>query len=100
MSDESGYWWDGLNPIVLTGSEMRVLWAGAVRYSMHRGTGASKMTAEAVAAHLRDIDDGTLRVIARDIEWEMRVCACPYFERIPKLIDEELERRGCDARID
>ena len=57
-------------PMVVTGGEMRVLFTGAVRYAMTRGTGASRMTAEAVRAHLADLDEGTLRIIARDIRRE------------------------------
>lgn len=85
--------WDDPNPLVLTGSEMRVLFSGAVRYAMHRGTFASKETAEAVRRHIREIDEGTLEIIARDIEWDTQLGGCPYFEELPGEIEEELERR-------
>lgn len=85
--------WDDPHPLVLMGSEMRVLFSGAVRYAMHRGTFASKETAEAVRRHIREIDEGTLEIIARDIEWDTQLGGCPYFEELPSEIDEELERR-------
>lgn len=86
--------WDEPHPMALLGSEMRVLFSGAVRYAMHRGTFASKETAEAVRRHIREIDDGTLEVIARDIEWDDHLGGCPYFEELPREIHEELDRRG------
>ena len=85
--------WDDPHPLVLTGSEMRVLFSGAVRYAMHRGTFASKETAEAVRRHIRELDKGTLTVIARDIEWDTQLGGCPYFEGLPMEINEELDRR-------
>lgn len=85
--------WDDPHPLVLTGSEMRVLFSGAVRYAMHRGTFASKETAEAVRRHIREIDEGTLEIIARDIEWDTQLGGCPYFEELPGEIEEELESR-------
>ena len=85
--------WDDPHPLVLTGGEMRVLFSGAVRYAMHRGTLASKETAEAVRRHIRELDKGTLMVIARDIEWDTQLGGCPYFEGLPMEINEELDRR-------
>lgn len=85
--------WDDPHPFVLTGGEMRVLFSGAVRYAMHRGTLASKETAEAVRRHIRELDEGTLTVIARDIEWDTQLGGCPYFEGLPMEINEELDRR-------
>ena len=90
--------WDDPHPLVLTGSEMRVLFSGAVRYAMHRGTFASKETAEAVRRHIREIDEGTLEIIARDIEWDTQLGGCPYFEELPGEIDEELRRRKGELR--
>lgn len=96
VSFDMSVFWERPFPLVLTGSEMRVLWVGAVRYAMTRGTGASRMTAEAVRAHLGDIDDGTLEIVARDIrseaeawDWE----AVGAFAPLPGEIDKELERR-------
>ena len=88
--------WDRPFPIVLTGTEMRVLFTGAVRYAMTRGTPASRMTAEAVRAHLADIDAGTLQIIARDIRGEAEAWgeeAVGHFAALPEEIDAELERR-------
>lgn len=88
--------WDRPFPIVLSGSEIRVLWTGAVRYAMHRGTGASLMTAEAVRAHLADLDDGTLRIIARDIRGEAELWgdgSVGHFSALPGEIEGELEGR-------
>ena len=85
--------WDDPHPLVFTGSEMRVLFSGAVRYAMHRGTFASKETAEAVRRNLRKLDEGTLEIIARDIEWDTQLGGCPYFEELPGEIYEELRRR-------
>lgn len=88
--------WDRPFPLVLTGTEMRVLFVGAVRYAMTRGTGASRMTAEAVRAHLWDIDDGTLEIVARDIRSEAEAWgerAVGAFAPLPDEIDRELERR-------
>ena len=88
--------WDRPFPIVLASSEMRVLWVGAVRYAMTRGTGASRMTAEAVRAHLGDIDDGTLEIVARDIRSEAEAWsweAVGAFAPLPGEIDRELEGR-------
>ena len=99
MSGKEAYWLDRPNPMVLTGGEIRVLFCGAVRYAVCRGTFASKETAEAVKRHIADIDSGTLMVIARDIEIELDAWgneAVRYFENLPKLIEEELERRGDD----
>lgn len=87
--------WDEPHPMVLLGSEMRVLFSGAVRYAMHRGTFASRETAEAVRRHIRELDDGTLTVIARDIEWDTQLGGCPYFDELPAEIHDELNRRGC-----
>ena len=36
---ETSVFWDRPFPVTLTGAEMRVLFTGAVRYAMHRGTG-------------------------------------------------------------
>lgn len=80
-------------PIVLTGAEMRVLFTGAVRYAMHRGTGGSSMTADAVRAHLADLDEGTLEIVARDLRQESAYGPVPHFEGLPDEIDAELERR-------
>lgn len=88
--------WDQPFPIVLAGTEMRVLFVGAVRYSMTRGTGASRMTAEAVRAHLPDLDEGTLEIVARDIRSEAEAWgedAVGAFAPLPDEIDRELERR-------
>ena len=85
--------WGRPFPVTLTGAEMRVLFTGAVRYAMHRGTGGSSMTAEAVMAHLSDIDEGTLEIIARDVRRESGYGPVPYFEGLPDEIDKELERR-------
>lgn len=88
--------WDRPFPIVLTGTEMRVLFTGAVRYAMHRGTGASHMTADAVRAHLADLDEGTLGIVARDIRHEAEAWgedAVGAFALLPGEIDKELERR-------
>ena len=88
--------WDRPFPMALSGGEMRVLFTGAVRYAMRRGTGGSHMTAEAVRAHLADIDEGTLAVIARDIRHELGAFgsgSCPWFESLPDEIDREIERR-------
>ena len=100
MAKETGFdmsvFWERPFPVTLTGSEMRVLWTGAVRYAMTRGTGASRMTAEAVRAHLRDLDDGTLGIVARDIRSEMEAWgedAVGAFAPLPEEIDRELERR-------
>lgn len=89
--------WDDCYPMVLKGEEARVLWIGAVRYAVCRGTGASRMTAEAVRAHLADIDAGTLQIIARDIRREAETWgeeAVGHFAALPGEIDEELKRRG------
>lgn len=89
-------WWDRPHALVLTGFEMRVLWVGAVRYAMARGTGASRMTAEAVRAHLGDIDEGTLGIVARDIRSEAEAWsweAVGAFAPLPGEIDRELEGR-------
>lgn len=64
---------------------------------MHRGTFASKETAEAVRRHIREIDEETLTVIARDIENGSRLGGCTYFEELPREIHEELERRSGDG---
>ncbi len=91
------YFWTKAFPIVLKGEEVRVLWTGAVRYAVCRGTGASRMTAEAVRAHLADIDAGTLQIIARDIRREAEAWgeeAVGHFATLPGEIDEELKRRG------
>ena len=93
MSNDPARWWDEPHPIVLTGGEMRVLWMGAVRYAMHRGTFASRETAESVERHIREIDAGTLQVIARDVEYEKGLGECRYFGHLPGLIDKELKRR-------
>ena len=85
--------WDRPFPVTLTGAEMRVLFTGAVRYAMHRGTGGSSMTAEAVRSHLADLDEGTLEIIARDVRRESGYGPVPYFEGLPDEIDAELERR-------
>lgn len=88
--------WDRPFPIVLTGIEMRVLFTGAVRYAMTRGTPASRMTAEAVRAHLRDLDEGTLEIVARDIRSEAEAWsweAVGAFAPLPGEIDRELEGR-------
>lgn len=88
--------WDRPFPIVLTGTEMRVLFVGAVRYAMTRGTGASRMTAGAVRAHLGDLDEGTLGIVARDIRHEAESWgedAVGAFAPLPDEIDRELERR-------
>ena len=42
---------------------------------------------------LRELDKGTLMVIARDIEWDTQLGGCPYFEGLPMEINEELDRR-------
>lgn len=86
-------------PMVLTGGEMRVLFTGAARYAMRRVTPASRMTADAVRAHLRDLDEGTLGVVARDVRWETEAWgagSCPHFWSLPDEIDAELERRRHD----
>ena len=80
-------------PVTLTGAGMRVLFTGAVRYAMHRGTGGSSMTAEAVRAHLPDLDEGTLETIARDRRRESGYGSVPHFEGLPGEIDAELEGR-------
>lgn len=88
--------WDRPFPIVLAGTEMRMLFVGAVRYAMTRGTPASRMTAEAVRAHLTDLDDGTLEIVARDIRHEAEAWgeeAVGAFAPLPDEIDRELERR-------
>ena len=88
--------WDRPFPVTLTGGEMRVIFTGAVRYAMHRGTGGSRMTAEAVRSHLADIDEGTLAVIARDVRYDLGALgsgSCPWFESLPDEIDREIERR-------
>lgn len=85
--------WDRTFPLTVTGAEMRVLFTGAVRYAMRRGTGGSSMTAEAVRAHLADLDEGTLEIIARDVRRESGYGPVPYFEGLPDEIDKELERR-------
>lgn len=94
--------WERPFPVTLTGGEMRVLWTGAVRYAMHRGTGASRMTADAVRAHLADLDVGTLGVIADDIRYDLGAFgsdSCPGFEALPDEIDREIARReGRDER--
>ena len=93
LNFDPSVFWDRPFPVVLTGAEMRVLFTGAVRYAMHRGTGGSSMTAEAVRAHLADLDEGTLEIIARDIRRESGYGPVPYFEGLPDEIDAELERR-------
>lgn len=85
--------WDRRFPVSLTGAEMRVLFTGAVRYAMHRGTGGSSMTADAVRAHLTDLDEGTLKIVARDIRQESGYGPVPHFEGLPEEIDREIERR-------
>ena len=93
---DTSVFWDRPFPIVLTGTEMRVLFTGAVRYAMTRGTGASRMTAEAVRAHLLDLDEGTLEIVARDIRSEAEAWsweAVGAFAPLPGEIDRELERR-------
>ena len=96
VSFDMSVFWERPFALVLTGTEMRVLWTGAVRYAMTRGTPASRMTAEAVRAHLRDLDDGTLEIVARDIRSEMEAWgegAVGAFAPLPGEIDAELERR-------
>ena len=96
VSFDMSVFWERPFPLVLTGSEIRVLWVGAVRYAMTRGTGASRMTAEAVRAHLRDLDEGTLGIVARDIRSEAEAWdwgAVGAFAPLPEEIDRELERR-------
>lgn len=96
LTVDMSVFWDRPFPLVLTGTEMRVLFTGAVRYAMTRGTGASRMTAEAVRAHLGDIDDGTLEIVARDIRSEAEAWsweAVGAFAPLPGEIDRELERR-------
>ena len=91
--------WDKPYPMVLTGVEARVIWTGAVRYAMHRGTGGAHMTADAVRAHLADLDDGTLGVIARDIRREAETWgeeSVGRFAALPDEIDAELDRRKND----
>ena len=88
--------WDKPFPMVLTGVEARVIWTGAVRYAMHRGTGGAHMTADAVRAHLADLDDGTLEIIARDIRREAEAWgeeSVGRFAALPREIDRELKRR-------
>ena len=88
--------WNAAYPMVLTGVEARVIWTGAVRYAMHRGTGGARMTADAVRAHLADLDDGTLEIIARDIRREAEAWgeeSVGRFAGLPDEIDAELERR-------
>lgn len=88
--------WDRPFPMALSGGEMRVLFTGAVRYAMHRGTGGSRMTAAAVREHLADIDEGTLAIIARDIRYDLEAFgsgSCPGFESLPDEIDREIEGR-------
>lgn len=92
--------WDDAFPMVLTGEQVRVLFSGAVRYAVTRGTGASRMTAEAVRAHIREIDEGTLGIIARDIRMEADAWgeeAVGSFAALPGEIDAELERRSREA---
>ena len=96
----TGSFWDEPHPIALLGSEMRVLFSGAVRYAMHRGTFASKETADAVLRHIRELDEGTLTVIARDIENDAQLGWCPYFEGLPAEIHEELKRRSEDGEAE
>lgn len=89
--------WNKEFPVTLTGEEMRVLWTGAVRYAMHRGTFGSKGTANAVMAHLADIDTGTLACIQNDLTLEIQLLGSEsvrYFEDLPDAIADELERRG------
>lgn len=89
--------WDDAYPMVLTGSEVRVLFTGAVRYAVTRGTPASRMTAEAVRSHLADIDAGTLCIVARDISREAEAWGCEAvgdFAGLPGEIEAELARRG------
>lgn len=96
VSFDMSVFWERPFPLVLTGSEMRVLWVGAVRYAMTRGTRASRMTAEAVRARLRDLDEGTLGIVARDIRSEAEAWiweAVGAFAPLPGEIDRELERR-------
>ena len=87
--------WDRPYPMVLTGGEARVVWTGAVRYAMRRGTGGARMTADAVRAHLADLDDGTLEIIARDIRREAEAWgeeSVGRFMGLPDEIDAELKR--------
>lgn len=88
--------WDRPFPVTLTGGEIRVLFTGAVRYAMHRGTGGSLMTAGAVRAHLADLDEGTLEIVARDIRQESGYGSVGRFAPLPDEIDTELERRRHD----
>ena len=93
------FFWDRPYPMVLTGGEARVIWTGAVRYAMHRGTGGAHMTADAVRAHLADLDDGTLEIIARDIRREAEAWgrgSVGRFASLPDEIDAELDRRKND----
>ena len=93
------FFWDKPYPMVLTGGEARVIWTGAVRYAMHRGTGGAHMTADAVRAHLSDLDEGTLDVIARDIRREAEAWgeeSVGHFAGLPDEIDAELDRRKND----
>ena len=93
---DAAVFWDRPFPIVLTGTEMRVLFTGAVRYAMTRGTPASRMAAEAVRAHLSDLDEGTLGIVARDVRHEAEAWgedAVGAFAPLPDEIDKELERR-------
>ena len=88
--------WDKPYPMVLTGVEARMIWTGAVRYAMHRGTGGAHMTADAVRAHLADLDEGTLGVIARDLRHQAEAWgeeSVGHFAKLPAEIDAELERR-------
>lgn len=100
MAKEVGFdmsvFWERPFPLVLTGSEMRVLFTGAARYAMTRGTPASRMTADAVRAHLSDLDVDTLDIVARDIRHEAEAWgedAVGAFAPLPGEIDRELERR-------
>ena len=97
LNFDTSVFWDRPFPVTLTGAEMRMLFTGAVRYAMHRGTGGAHMTADAVRAHLADLDEGTLEIIARDIRHEAEAWgegSVGRFAALPGEIDRELERRG------
>lgn len=63
--------WDDKMPMVLTVEEVRMLFTGAARYALPRGTLGSRAVARAVAAHAAELDEGTLSIVVGDVEHEV-----------------------------